>query len=330
VVDNKSQVTYIKQHSQDLPIHVLPIGALSKKLEGKDLAEMIDMHSNGAVAFSDGLYPVQSTLLFLKALQYVKAFDGVVIQMPIDKSLGSLGLMNEGILSTKLGLVLRNEATSGASNQTIFHSFISHMDSIQSEDIIIIGWSHVQRFRVSELSNRFCDIKISDKVPKYLEGIFEQDALNQFIVNRDTNDIFFTEVIDKLIEVFTNLRDRVPQAVVVGRFPALIAAATEATRLRAEADIDAIEVKITAAKGAEADLGAALTDFDGVLTANQTILLMMDHFVKTAAIFASGGVSLGILKYDQNRKLLYTSDDFAKILIDELEEDYPDFIFVEL
>ena len=104
VIDTKSQVTYIKQHSQDLPIHILPIGALSKKLEGKDLAEMIDMHSNGAVAFSDGLYPVQSTLLFLKALQYVKAFEGVVIQMPIDKSLGSLGLMNEGILSTRLGL----------------------------------------------------------------------------------------------------------------------------------------------------------------------------------------------------------------------------------
>jgi dihydroorotase len=104
VTDNKSQVIYIQQASQQLPIHVLPIGALSKKVEGKDLAEMIDMHSNGAVSFSDGLYPVQSTLLFLKALQYVKAFDGVVIQMPIDKSLGSLGLMNEGILSTKLGL----------------------------------------------------------------------------------------------------------------------------------------------------------------------------------------------------------------------------------
>jgi dihydroorotase len=104
VIDTKSQVTYILQNSQHLPIHILPIGAISKKIEGKDLAEMIDMQSNGAVAFSDGLYPVQSTLLFLKALQYVKAFDGVAIQMPIDKSLGSLGLMNEGILSTKLGL----------------------------------------------------------------------------------------------------------------------------------------------------------------------------------------------------------------------------------
>ncbi len=104
VVDNKTQVNYIIQQNQQLPIHVLPIGALSKKIEGKDLAEMIDMHHSGAVASSDGLYPVQSTLLFLKALQYVKTFDGVVIQMPIDKSLGSLGLMNEGITSTQLGL----------------------------------------------------------------------------------------------------------------------------------------------------------------------------------------------------------------------------------
>lgn len=104
IVDNKSQITYIKQQSNHLPINVYPIGALSKKIEGKDLAEMIDMYQNGAVAFSDGLQPVQSPLLFLKALQYVKAFDGVVIQMPIDKSLGSVGLMNEGVLSTQLGL----------------------------------------------------------------------------------------------------------------------------------------------------------------------------------------------------------------------------------
>ena len=102
--DSKSQVSYILQQNKQLPIHVLPLGALSKKLEGKDLAEMIDMHQTGAVAFTDGLIPVQSTLLFLKSLQYVKSFDGVVIQMPIDKSLGSLGLMNEGILSTKMGL----------------------------------------------------------------------------------------------------------------------------------------------------------------------------------------------------------------------------------
>ena len=104
VVDSKSQVIYIKQQNEQLPINVLPIGTISKKLEGSALAEMIDMHDNGAISFSDGAHPVQSTLLFLKALQYVKAFDGTIIQLPIDKSIGSLGLMNEGIVSTKLGL----------------------------------------------------------------------------------------------------------------------------------------------------------------------------------------------------------------------------------
>lgn len=104
VIDNKTQVNYIVQQQQHLPIHILPIGALTKKIEGKDLAEMIDMHQAGAVASSDGLYPVQSNLLFLKALQYVKTFDGVVIQMPIDKSIGTIGLMNEGITSTQIGL----------------------------------------------------------------------------------------------------------------------------------------------------------------------------------------------------------------------------------
>jgi hypothetical protein len=126
--------------------------------------------------------------------KFQKIYCPTVVEYLKDRE--SMPMSYGEILSTRLGLVLRNKATSGASNQTIFHSLIFHMDSIQSEDIIIIGWSHVQRFRVSELSNRFCDIKISDKVPKYLEGMFEQDALNQFIINRGTNDIFFTEIID--------------------------------------------------------------------------------------------------------------------------------------
>lgn len=104
VVDNKSQVSYIVQHSKSLPVSIHPIGAITKKIEGKDLAEMYDMKNNGAVAFSDGLAPVQTAGLFLKALLYVKAFDGVLIQIPIDKSIGSGGLINEGIVSTQLGL----------------------------------------------------------------------------------------------------------------------------------------------------------------------------------------------------------------------------------
>jgi dihydroorotase len=103
-VDNKAQVEYIKQKSKTLFVNIEPLGALSKKGEGKELAEMYDMRQSGAVAFTDGLQPVQSGGLFLKALQYVKAFNGVIIQVPFDKSINAHGLMNEGIISTRLGL----------------------------------------------------------------------------------------------------------------------------------------------------------------------------------------------------------------------------------
>jgi len=104
VVDSKSQVEYIRGKSATLPVNIRPIGALTKGLEGKDLAEMYDMRNSGAVAFSDGTSPVQSAGLLLKGLQYVKAFEGVVIQVPDDRSVGAGGLMNEGIISTRLGL----------------------------------------------------------------------------------------------------------------------------------------------------------------------------------------------------------------------------------
>jgi dihydroorotase len=104
VVDVKSTVEYIVQKSANLPVKIIPIGAISKNAEGKELAEMYDMQSSGAGAFSDGLNPVQSAGMLVKALQYIKAFDGVLIQVPEDKTIAPHGLVNEGIISTQLGL----------------------------------------------------------------------------------------------------------------------------------------------------------------------------------------------------------------------------------
>ncbi len=101
-ITNKSSVDYIKSKSSLVNLH--PIGAVSNQLEGKDLAEMYDMKLAGAVAFSDGTKPVQQAGLMLKALQYVNAFNGVIIQVPEDTSIAKNGLMNEGETSTKLGM----------------------------------------------------------------------------------------------------------------------------------------------------------------------------------------------------------------------------------
>jgi dihydroorotase len=104
VVSTKSVVEYVLQKAVYTIVNVLPLGAVTKNAEGKELAEMYDMRNSGALAFSDGLNPIQTPALLLKALQYVKAFDGTIIQLPVDKSVSKLGLMNEGITSTRLGL----------------------------------------------------------------------------------------------------------------------------------------------------------------------------------------------------------------------------------
>jgi len=104
VVYNKSQVEYLVQKSKGLPVQIFPIGAITKNAEGKELSEMYDMYNTGAKAFSDGLNPVQSSGILQKALEYILAIDATIIQLPDDKSIGAGGLMNEGEISTKLGL----------------------------------------------------------------------------------------------------------------------------------------------------------------------------------------------------------------------------------
>ncbi|MCW3089819.1 MAG: dihydroorotase [Ferruginibacter sp.] len=100
----KSQVEYVVQKSSLTGVTIHPIGAVTKNAGGKELAEMYDMANSGAIAFSDGLQSIQDGGLLLKALLYLKTIGATVIQLPDDKSIGSNGLMNEGIISTQLGL----------------------------------------------------------------------------------------------------------------------------------------------------------------------------------------------------------------------------------
>jgi dihydroorotase len=103
VVHSKAGIEYIRQKSR-VPVTIHPIGAVTKNAEGKELAEMYDMRASGAIAFSDGINSIQSAGVLVKALQYIKSFAGTLIQIPDDKSINPHGLMNEGIISTQLGL----------------------------------------------------------------------------------------------------------------------------------------------------------------------------------------------------------------------------------
>lgn len=65
---------------------------------------MIDMHQAGAIAFSDGLKSIQDSGMMMRALQYVKSFDGVIINRPYNKQISAKGQIHEGPVSTSLGL----------------------------------------------------------------------------------------------------------------------------------------------------------------------------------------------------------------------------------
>ena len=103
-IHSKSEVLYLKNNSQGKLVDFFPIGAVSQNCEGGDITEMYDMHHAGAVAFSDGKKSIQNSGLMMRALQYVKAFDGMVMNHPHDKDIAGSGQMHEGKISTSLGM----------------------------------------------------------------------------------------------------------------------------------------------------------------------------------------------------------------------------------
>jgi dihydroorotase len=103
-ISTKSIVEFVQRKAAGHIVNLRPLGAVSKDIEGKNLSEMLDMHQHGAIAFTDGWKPVQNANLMLKALEYVKAFDGIILQLPVEETLSAGGLMNEGPESTRLGM----------------------------------------------------------------------------------------------------------------------------------------------------------------------------------------------------------------------------------
>lgn len=102
VTDNRSTVQYLKDDTGLIDIR--PIGAVSKGILGEDLAEIYDMNRAGVLAFSDGLEPIQDVGLMKRGLQYVKTFNGLIINTPHERSIEPDGLIHESKVSTQMGL----------------------------------------------------------------------------------------------------------------------------------------------------------------------------------------------------------------------------------
>ena len=102
-ITTKGDVEYLIAKSGK--VDLWPLGAVSEDTKGENLAELLDLAESGAVAFTDGVHPISNGELLLKAFQYLKKRDGLLINRPKDKSLSRHAQMHEGQMSTSLGMV---------------------------------------------------------------------------------------------------------------------------------------------------------------------------------------------------------------------------------
>jgi dihydroorotase len=105
VNDNQSITEFILEKARAAGLaRVFPVGAITKGSEGKELAEIGDLRRAGCVAISDDGLPVMNSLVMRRAMEYAIAFDLPVVDHCEDLHLSEGGCMNEGLVSTQLGL----------------------------------------------------------------------------------------------------------------------------------------------------------------------------------------------------------------------------------
>jgi dihydroorotase len=105
VNDNQSITEFILDRAKAAgQANVFPVGAITKGSEGKELAEIADLRRAGCVAISDDGRPVMNSLVMRRAMEYALAFDIPVVDHCEDLHLSEGGCMNEGLISTELGL----------------------------------------------------------------------------------------------------------------------------------------------------------------------------------------------------------------------------------
>lgn len=137
-IDSQEMIQYIKDRSKGALVTVHPIAAITKKREGKELSEILELVEQGAVAISDDGRPVMSADVMRRALEYSKMVDVPVIGHEEDSTMTEQSDMHEGFVSTCLGL----------------HGWPSVAEEIMiSRDIMLAEYTGA-RFHVAHISTR--------------------------------------------------------------------------------------------------------------------------------------------------------------------------------
>src|SRR5262245_37940872 len=105
-IDDPATVDFVLRRARDNAIvHVHPMAAITKGLEGKEMTEIGLLKAAGAVAFTDGAKSVINSQVMRRALTYARDFDALIVHHTEDPDLVGEGVMNEGEFAARLGLM---------------------------------------------------------------------------------------------------------------------------------------------------------------------------------------------------------------------------------
>ena len=105
VIDNVSIVDFLKRRGRDkAKINIFPTASLTKNLEGTNMTEFGLLQKKGIIGFTDGIKTIQNTRLMSRIMKSAHDLNCLIMQHAEDYELAENGMVNDGIISTKLGL----------------------------------------------------------------------------------------------------------------------------------------------------------------------------------------------------------------------------------
>ena len=147
VIDNVSMVDFLKRRGRDKSkINIFPTASLTKNLEGTNMTEFGLLQKKGIIGFTDGLKTIQNSRLMSRIMNSAADLKCLIMQHAEDSDLAKYGMVNDGIISTKLGLqgipdiaekiIIERDLTLLEEYSCRYH--ISQISSAKSVDIIKI------------------------------------------------------------------------------------------------------------------------------------------------------------------------------------------------
>ena len=153
IIDNVSMVDFLKRRGRDKSkINIFPTASITKNLEGTNMTEFGLLQKKGIIGFTDGLKTIQNTRLMSRIMNSAYDLNALIIQHAEDSDLADNGMMNDGIMSTKLGL----QGIPEVAEKIIIERDLSLLEE------------HKCRYHISQISSAK-SIKIIEEKKKFLK-----------------------------------------------------------------------------------------------------------------------------------------------------------------